>query len=378
MELTYSAPGLTKHAITKTDGYWSYTEDSKLLDMLCGNTAFIFGYNDESIFHSMLATQQTVGFLRGASNETCNANDKLINQLCTVGNFTSVSWAVSGSDGVELAISANDQYWQTINKHKPTVVVFNPNYHGTTYLAKIFRGQYSTVDRCVSVSTLEELTKVLGSNDKIGAVLMESCPWIDGIKPWSKLHWEVVRYLCDQYSINFIVDDVFGGVGKLGYVFSHQRYDVQPDIVVLGKSLTAGYSPLSCACVNQRITDVVKDNWDYGHTWSPNMAGIGAALEVLKRFDSTTSDVVIDTIESKLNDLGGKILATGLVSNYTTIGLLLEFTLIFNYAPDVLIRHGLNGTISDNNTIKICAPVIADDEYFTCLTQNLQQALLDK
>ena len=374
MELTYSTPGLAKHSVVKTERYWTYTNDSKLLDMLCGNTAFIFGYSDTDILRSMNDTRHCVGFLRGVTNETCDANDELIRQLCTIGGFESVSYAVSGSDGVELAISANDQYWQALNKHKPTVVVFNPNYHGTTYLAKIFRGQYASADRCVSVSTLEELSIALATNDDIGAVLMESCPWIAGITPWSQHHWTTVRSLCDQYSINFIVDDVFGGTGKLGHVFSHQRYNVQPDIAVLGKSLTAGYSPLSCACVNQRITRVVKDNWDYGHTWSPNMAGVGAAISVLRKIDSAQ----IRNIEGRLDEVGMDILESGLVSKYTNIGLLLEFKLIFNYSADILIRNGLNGTVSDNNTIKICAPVIADDEYFSWLTEKLLQALSNR
>ena len=374
MELTYSTPGLPKHEIIKTERYWAYTKDSKLLDMLCGNTAFIFGYNDSDIFHNMIDTQSTVGFLRGTLNESCAANDKLVNQLCTIGDFASVSWAVSGSDGVELAISANDQYWKAINKHKPTVVVFSPNYHGTTYLAKIFRGQYPATDRCISVSTLDELTKVIGSNDKIGAVLMESCPWINGVAPWSEFHWRSVRCLCDQYGINFIVDDVFGGTGKLGYVFSHQRYNVQPDMVVLGKSLTAGYSPLSCVCINRDITNIVQDNWDYGHTWSPNMAGVGAALRVLNKLNTKT----IESIESRLDGIGTLFVQAGWIESYTSIGLLLELKLKDSYPADQLIKHGLNGTITDLNTIRICAPVIADDEYFIYLNQQILLALLDK
>jgi acetylornithine/succinyldiaminopimelate/putrescine aminotransferase len=374
MELNYPISNVQKHTVIKTEKYWTTTDQGKLLDILCGNTAFIFGYSCDSIFQKMIETQRTVGFLKGTSDETCEANKQLINQLCTIGNFASVSWAVSGSDGVELAISANDQYWQAIHKHKPTVVVFNPNYHGTTYLAKIFRGQYPTLDRCVSVSTLDELARVLECNDTIGAVLMESCPWIAGVSPWSKTHWQTVRSLCDQYSINFIVDDVFGGCGKLGYVFSHQRYNVQPDIVVLGKSLTAGYSPLSCACINQRITDTVKDTWDYGHTWTPNMAGVGAALAVLNELNTE----IIESIESRLDGIGTLFVQAGWIDSYTGIGLLLELKLNKSYPADQLIKHGLNGTITDLNTIRICAPVIADDEYFNYLNQQILSALLDK
>lgn len=371
MELTYSAPGLDRHEIIKTERYWTHTFDVKLLDILSGNTAFIFGYSDPEIFASMSSTQKTVGFLRGVANETSAANDEVINKLCRAGDFASVSWAVSGSDGVELAISANDQYWKTLGVNKPTVVVFDPNYHGTTYLAKIFRGQYTAGNRCVWVSNLDQLQTVLENNAEIGAVLMESCPWVAGIRPWTLHHWITVRNLCSQYVVNFIVDDVFGGVGKLGHVFSHQRYNVKPDIVVLGKALTAGYSPLSCACLNESITTVVRDNWDYGHTWSPNMAGIGAALVVLEKIDGEK----IKSIEARLSKIALNLMSATLITKYTNIGLLLELNLNSDYPPNVLIKHGLNGTISDLNTIKICAPIIADEEYFNWLESNLSLAL---
>ena len=390
MELTYVVPNVNPHKIVKTEKYWTITEDQKLIDILCGNTAFIFGYDNDTIVQRMISTQKTVGFLKGLSNETCDANEELIQYLCRTGNFESVSWAVSGSDGIELAIYINDQYWKSQNIDKPSVVVFNPGYHGTTFLTKAFRGVYSVPERCVNVpapswTTLYErmnaeqqslitLKNVLESNNKIGAILMEACPWAAGIKPWSHRWWQDVRNLCDQYNINFIVDDVFAGVGKLGYYFSHQRYRVQPDIAVLAKSFTAGYSPLSCACTNKRITDMVKDHWDYSHTWSPNMGGVGAALAVKDIFDSQR----ILEIEKELSSIGNALMLLGVVKNYISVGLLLHLDLHKSYAADVLIKNGLNGYISDNNDVKICAPVIADTEYFCQLYIRLEQALSSK
>ena len=390
MELTYVIPSVPQHEIVKTDKYWTNTQDDQLIDILCGNTAFIFGYNNKTVIDKMVETQQTVGFLKGQSNETCSASRELIEYICRTGNFTSLAWAVSGSDGVELAVYINDQYWKSKGIHKPTVVVFNPGYHGTTYLAKVFRNMYEQSTRYVSVNApawestddrmntehaaLDELKIILQTNSNIGAILMEACPWANGIKPWSHHWWTAVRALCDEYKINFIVDDVFAGVGKLGHYFSHQRYNVQPDISILSKSLTNGYSPLSCACVNKEITDTVKDSWDYSHTWSPNMGGVGAALAVKDLFDAEH----ISTIESELAALGGALKSSGIIKDYINIGLLLQLNLYKSYDNDTLIKNGLNGFISDNNTIKICAPAIADGEYFHLLYLRLVQALSNK
>ena len=390
MELTYQVPNVSPHRIIKTDRYWTYTEDNQLVDILCGNTSFIFGYNNTQIFDKMIEVQSTVGFLKGLSNETCAAKDELVEHLCKEGNFYSVSWAVSGSDGVEMAFYINDQYWKAKGYYNKSIVVFNPGYHGTTFLAKTFRGVYPRNTQSISVQapmwdyledrefeehrSLEQLKTLLTNDKSVGAILMEACPWANGIKPWSEKWWQEIRDLCDQHSINFIVDDVFAGVGKLGHYFSHNRYRVQPDICVLGKSLTNGYSPLSCACVNKEITEIVEPYWDYSHTWSPNMGGVGAALAVKDMFDQNQ----LVTVESRLTTLCNNLLTKGLIKNFVVIGLLANITTNKEYPVDFLIKNNINGFVSDGGNLKICAPAIADDEYFEFLEINLQQALLGK
>lgn len=377
MELNYQMSGLPVQKIIQTTEYWNITEDKRLIDLLCGNTAFIFGYNNRDIIDSMVDVQSKIGFLRGMSNETCTENETLIKELCSRGNFEGLAWAVSGSDAVEAAIYVNDQYWISQNIHKPTVAVFNPGYHGTTYLTKIFRNEYPLTDRAVIIErtteleTLSQLENQILSNSNIGAVLMESCPWNGGLNPWSEEFWKGVRQICDSHNINFIVDDVFGGVGKLGHFFSHSRYNVQPDIVALGKSLTGGYSPLSCACVVKSIFDAVKNSWNFGHTWSPNMGGIGAATAVCELFDNYN----LNKIETKLSQIGQRLIDNMLIKQYTNIGLLLQIDLIDQYPPDTLVNAGLNGLISDTNTVVICAPVIADVVYFIELETRLLKAL---
>ena len=51
----------------------------------------------------------------------------------------------------------------------------------------------------------------------------------------------MVRHLCDEENVLLVVDDVAccWGVWSLAWM---AKYDVQPDIAALGKSLTAGYT----------------------------------------------------------------------------------------------------------------------------------------
>ena len=168
-----------------------------------------------------------------------------------------------------------------------------------------------------------------------------------------------------------MVDDVMGGMGKLGYRFSQERYGVQPDIVALGKALTGGFSPLSCACAVGRISDVIKDKWDYGHTWQPNMAGVGAALAVWEIFDTKK----ILEIEDQLTMLGAKLTAMGLVRDYVVIGLIFSYKLTTPISADTYVKHGLTGGPDVKYSISGCAPAIADAEYFKEFEARLLNAL---
>jgi adenosylmethionine-8-amino-7-oxononanoate aminotransferase len=162
-----------------------------------------------------------------------------------------------------------------------------------------------------------------------------------------------------------------GGMGKLGYRFSQERYGVQPDIVALGKALTGGFSPLSCACAVERISDIIKDKWDYGHTWQPNMAGVGAALAIWEIFDNNK----ILEIEDQLTMLGAKLTAMGLVRDCVVIGLIFSYKLTTSITSDTYVKHGLTGGPDVKYSISGCAPAIADSEYFKEFETRLINAL---
>ena len=373
--------------VYKTDGYWVETNHGRLLDTKLGHTSFIYGYTNSYIFDQMHRTQQQVAFLSNKRTDTCAENTELIKRICSAGGFASVSWSVSGTDGVECAMGLNDVYWKSITNEKKHVVSFSPGYHGASFLCRALVGDEYKLDHIRVLpapqwNNLSErqpaeqksmlfLRKIIEKTD-VGAVIMESVPWMTGIKPWSKSWWQDIRQLCDQHNINLIIDDVYGGCGKLGHVFSHERYGVQPDIAVLGKSLTNGFSPLSAVGVNQRMTEVVRDSWFYGHTWQPNMAGVGAALAVLDSFDKNQ----IVKVESRLAELAENLKSKNLVYDYINIGLLLLLKTSKLTTADEFLQSGLTGKnfIPDYHEF-VCAPAIADDEYFAELQQRFTNLL---
>ena len=375
---------------TSAEKYWLHTKEyGRMLETLCGNTAFIFGFNNQHIINKINQQQKQLSYLVH-TNYTCDDNDKLIHILCEQGNFYSVSYAISGTDGVECAIAINDYYWKIKDVSKTKIVSFSPGYHGITFLTRALRGTEKISDKVIVSEApkwtnieyrtpyenhaFAKLKELLETDNQIGAVIMESIPWFNGLKPWSDKWWKDIRSICTEHNANLIIDDVMGGMGKLGKVFSHTKYGIQPDIVVLGKALTGGYSPLSCACSSKEIADTIKDTWEYGHTWQPNMMGVAAALASLEILDTNK----ISDIECKLNALYETLFQKKLINNYIVTGLLSQIS--FDNKPITpydLHRCGLtyNDSAIQLYKLSLCTPIIADDEYFHELENRLLELL---
>ena len=384
MELNQWSTDEAKKRVVKTEGYWIYYSDgSKCMDIQSGNSAFVLGYSDSEILESI--KDNKIGFLRGNSGESSEDNDKLIQYICQKGNWESLAWAVSGSDAVETAIAMNDCYWKYIGKHKPKIISFAPGYHGTTMLAKHLRGEYSYLNRAEIIpapdwtyieeretqesTALSLVEEKLKTDSTIGCIIMESIPWISSISPYSQNWWNSIRSLCDKYQVLMLVDDVAVCWGKNGTMFGWQKYNVQPDISSLGKSLTAGYSPLGAAVCNKKVAEVLKwKSWDHGHTWSPNMHGVSASLIATQRIDSLLDRVPF--IHSELIKIAEEL---GIVWRGEGLFMCYDFPRYISLAE--LSSVGLVASIPSKTSVKVIAPLIADDEYFQHLKTNLQRIL---
>jgi len=382
MELNQWSVNEPKKHVISTKGYWiEYSNGDRHIDIQCGNAAFVLGYGDDDIMDAM--REGEVNFLRGNTGESAYRNDELIKLICDRGNWSGVAYAVSGSDAVEAAIAMNDAYWSYQGVNKKKIITFVPGYHGTTMLCKHFRGEYPYLGRASIIQgpiwkraehqaiteehSLNMVRKVLESDNQIGCILMESIPWVGELTPYSVNWWKTIRALCDEYKILMIVDDVAVCWGKNGSLFGWQPYDVQPDITAIGKALTAGYSPLGAAACNKKVYDVIsKRSWDHSHTWSPNMAGVYAALATTKKVDTLLhrstyieQELVKIAQEFNLNSRGSNLFRC--------------YDLNKALSLDDLARAGLTAGIQSHKSVKVVSPINADEEYFRELRVRLQK-----
>jgi len=398
MELAELTDDRVKLLVSKQEDWFCDTNAGRLMDISCGNQTYIWGYSHFFISAAIQWSQRNVSWVNYKASESCEQVDKLANSMVTDSGLHSVAWAVSGTDAVELAFYLKNLYHNANNPNRQEVLCFSPGYSGTSFLPAILRGDFKmpwchivdtgiwpTIDARASYeeTTLQKVEDLLKTNRNIGTVFMESMPWIEKFRPWSDTWWQSIRQLCDLYDCLLIVDDVMGGYGKTGYhKFTHRSMDVMPDLVTSGKSLTAGFSPLSSVCMTEKVTRAVINKFGFSHTWSPNLSGVAAANYINKNW---AEDYAWAHVNEKFNILIADRLRSGHIKQGWYQGLVCSMELINPITHLDLIQAGIMpsgfGLYYDANHLTICVPLLAywnvtDAEiYWDNLNERLDRAL---
>src|SRR5207237_2302172 len=92
-----------------------------------------------------------------------------------------------------------------------------------------------------------------------------------------------VRRICDENGIVLVVDEVQTGFGRTGKMFAIEHYGIEPDLLIVAKSIAAGL-PLSGVIGKAEIMDAPGDS-AIGGTYVGNPVAQAAALAVLDVFD---------------------------------------------------------------------------------------------
>ncbi len=100
-----------------------------------------------------------------------------------------------------------------------------------------------------------------------------------------------VRELTKRYGVLLIADEIVTGFGRTGAMFACQHEGVTPDLLCLGKSLTAGYMPLAATLATPAVYDAFLGDYTsgctfhHGHTFGGNPLAAAAACASLDLFD---------------------------------------------------------------------------------------------
>ena len=185
------------------------------------------------------------------------------------------------------------------------MVFANGNFWGRTIYACGTSDDFSRYDRfgpfekshyMVDYNEINALEKVLQNDSDIVGVFLEPIQGENGVKIPDTGYLTEVQNLCKKYNALFIVDEIQTGLGRTGFSYYCESENLQPDILLLGKSLSGGLYPVSAVLSSKAIMDVIKPG-DHGSTYGGNPLAAAITLSAL-------SQMVNENLASNANKLG--------------------------------------------------------------------------
>jgi acetylornithine/succinyldiaminopimelate/putrescine aminotransferase len=151
------------------------------------------------------------------------------------------------------------------------LVSFRGSYHGSTHGSmsvsgnevkkQAFRPLLPDV-RFLQHNSIEYLTQI---TTKTAGVLIETVQGDAGVRIPSKEFLVALRQRCDEVGALLIFDEIQCGMGRTGSVFAFEKFNVVPDILVLGKALGGGL-PIGA------VVSSHKNLWEF--TYNPMLGHI--------------------------------------------------------------------------------------------------------
>ncbi len=276
----------------KGEGQYLYDRaGDRYLDLLSGFGVFAIGRNHpvlrdalKSVLDGHLPNlvQMDVSTLAGLLAERL---------LAEVPYLDKVFFANSGTECTEAAIK-----FARGATGRSGIVYCDHGYHGLTYGSLSLTGDANfrngfdpLLPGCVSVpfNDLAALEQALASRE-VAAFIVEPIQG-KGVNMPADDYLPGAASLCRKYGTIFVADEIQTGMGRTGKFLAVEHWNVEPDMVLLSKSLSGGHVPVGAVLTRKAIFDKIFNRMDravvHGSTFAKNdlamTAGI-ATLEVLK------------------------------------------------------------------------------------------------
>lgn len=266
--------------------------DTRYLDALSGFGVFAIGRNHpqvrdalKSVLDSDLPNlvQMDVSPLAGVLAERL---------LRYVPFLDKVFFANSGSEIVESAIK-----FARAATGRSTILYCGHAFHGLSYGAlsltgdRIFREGFGPLlPDCVEVrfNDLEALDRALTAQPT-AAFIVEPIQG-KGVNLPDEDYLRDAQALCRKHGALFIADEIQTGLGRTGRFLAVEHWAVEPDMVLLAKSLSGGHVPVGALLTRKWIFDKVFNRMDravvHGSTFSKNDLAMAAGIATLQIMES--------------------------------------------------------------------------------------------
>ncbi|WP_029833271.1 aspartate aminotransferase family protein [Vibrio parahaemolyticus] len=248
-----------------------------------------------------------------------------------------------------------------------------------------YRGAFPVADGS-DVHYADYLEYVIEKEGGVGAFIAEAVRNTDVQVP-SQAYWKRIREICDKHNVMLIIDDIPNGMGRSGEWFTYQAYDIEPDMLCIGKGLGGGLVPIAAMVTKDKYNTAEQISMGhYTHEKSP--IGCAAALATMEAIEQ---DGLLDKAKADSQFMREKLLEMKakypVIGDVRGIGMLWGIELVtdheskaraYDEAEAVLyqcLNNGVSFKVSQGNVIQLSPPLIITREQLTEALAIFEEAI---
>ena len=258
---------------------------------------------------------------------------------------------------------------------------------GTEHILPVnnYRCMWGACNNC-GLKCVEYIEFVLSKERDIGAIILETVRNTDVQIP-QEGYYSAIRKLCDKYGVLLILDETAIALDRTGKMFAFENYNVEPDMVIIGKGLGGGILPLSALIVREKL-DVAAHTAIGHYTHEKSPVGSAAAIAVIKYIEENNllskTLTMGQHLKKRLRTLAEKHATIGDIRG---IGLLYAIELVKNPvtkepATDVAekvmylcLERGLSFKVSQGNVLTLSPPLIISEKEIDWAVDIIDNAI---
>jgi acetylornithine/N-succinyldiaminopimelate aminotransferase len=310
--------------IVKAEGCTLWDKDGKsYLDLISGISVCNVGHRNQKVITAIKDQVDRYLHLMVYGELVESPQVMYAHKLSSIlpNNLDSVYFTNSGAEAIEGAMKLAKKI-----TGRTKMIAFNESYHGSTqgalsvmgseYWRNAYRPLLPEVYH-IDHNDIDQLNKI---DHNTACVIAEPIQAERGVLAPSNGWMKALKKRCEEMGALLMLDEIQTGFGRTGSLFAFEQYDIQPDILVLGKAIGGGM-PLGAFIAARSKMMELATNPILGHITTfgghPVCCAAGlAALEVL------LEEKLMDSIEVKRKLVEEK-LKHPLIRSFRSVGMLM-------------------------------------------------------
>lgn len=293
--------------------------------------------------------------------------------------YESVYYLMAGTEATELAMKIAKR---TTSRYE--IISCKDAYHGSTQGAESlqsdlnYKSAYFPMLPGIKHMQFNDFDDISQIDVNTAAVIIEAVQAEAGIVLPVAEYLKAVEKRCKRVGALFILDEIQTGFGRIGNLFAYQKFDILPDLILIGKAMGGGI-PIAGVVGSKKLMNSIVKNPAFGHitTFGGHPVSCAAAYATLR---TLLDEKIVEEVEKK-EILFKEQLSHPIIKEIRTSGLMMAVELTKRkYLKHVVNKAFELGALVDyflfnNQSFRLAPPLVISESEISKACRILLKAM---